>query len=53
MNRNKWTLYNLDTVRIVNLVHRIVSVQKMHNTFINNYLFLTTLLHVSKFAHHP
>jgi len=25
----------------------------MHNTFINNYLFLTTLLHFSLFIHHP
>jgi hypothetical protein len=38
--------HNVDTVCNMHLVHFIVSVQQIHNIFILNYLFLTTLLHV-------
>jgi len=34
----------------MHLLHFIVSVQQIHNAFINNYMFLTALLHVSMFA---
>jgi hypothetical protein len=30
-----------------------ISVQQMHNIFVNKYLFLAALLHVSMSAHHP
>jgi hypothetical protein len=31
----------------------IIRVRQMHNIFVNNYVFLVALVHVSKVTHHP
>jgi hypothetical protein len=44
---------DLDLVRTLHFVDFIIFVQRMHNILVNIYLFLTALLHVSMFTHHP
>jgi hypothetical protein len=48
----KISAYGVDRVCTMHFVEFIIFVQKLHNIFVKNYVFLLAFLHVSVFTHH-
>jgi len=52
LQRDEIVYVFLDIICTVHFVDFIILVQQMYSVFVNNYLLLIALLHVSMFPHH-